>query len=189
MEGDVLGMSTMIFADEVVDRRPHRRAAPSDEVEIKSRRSRSRSSWSTRSPPTSSRPSTRTPTASEVLALIERKAAGEEIAVQPATEEEAAPVPDLMAALKASLDAVQKDGKKKPPQEARRQEGAGEEEGRGQGLSGKRSSRNPSTAQRIASRRLTPPRSVNTPGIDFGYRRRHASTIRSSGSAGFRDNR
>jgi DNA end-binding protein Ku len=50
----------------------------------------------------------------EVLALIERKAEGKEIAVQPAAEEEAAPVPDLMAALKASLDAVQKDGKKKP---------------------------------------------------------------------------
>jgi DNA end-binding protein Ku len=42
----------------------------------------------------------------EVLDLIERKAAGEEIAVQPAREEEEAPVPDLMSALKASLDAV-----------------------------------------------------------------------------------
>jgi DNA end-binding protein Ku len=42
----------------------------------------------------------------EVLDLIERKAAGEEIAVQPAAEEDEEPVPDLMAALKASLDAV-----------------------------------------------------------------------------------
>ena len=42
----------------------------------------------------------------EVLALIERKAQGEEIAVQPAAEETEAPVPDLMSALKASLDAV-----------------------------------------------------------------------------------
>jgi len=40
-----------------------------------------------------------------VLELIERKAAGEEIAVQPAAEEPAA-VPDLMAALEASLAAV-----------------------------------------------------------------------------------
>jgi DNA end-binding protein Ku len=40
-----------------------------------------------------------------VLELIEKKAAGEEIAVQP-QQEEAAPVPDLMSALKASLDAV-----------------------------------------------------------------------------------
>jgi DNA end-binding protein Ku len=42
----------------------------------------------------------------EVLALIERKAQGEEIAVQPTAEETAAPAPDLMSALKASLDAV-----------------------------------------------------------------------------------
>ena len=40
-----------------------------------------------------------------VLELIDRKAAGEEIAVQPAPEEPAR-VPDLMAALEASLDAV-----------------------------------------------------------------------------------
>jgi DNA end-binding protein Ku len=47
----------------------------------------------------------------DVLALIERKAAGEEIAVQPAKEEDEEPVPDLMAALKASLDAVrERDG-------------------------------------------------------------------------------
>ena len=47
----------------------------------------------------------------EVLALIERKAQGEEIAVQPAPEEVAAPAPDLMSALKASLDAVrERDG-------------------------------------------------------------------------------
>lgn len=44
-----------------------------------------------------------------VLDLIERKAAGEEIAVQPASE--APPeVPDLMAALEASVAAVRGDG-------------------------------------------------------------------------------
>jgi DNA end-binding protein Ku len=41
----------------------------------------------------------------KVLQLIEQKASGEEVVVQPAAEEEA-PVPDLMSALKASLDAV-----------------------------------------------------------------------------------
>jgi DNA end-binding protein Ku len=41
-----------------------------------------------------------------VLAMIERKAQGETIAVQPAPEEDAEPAPDLMSALKASLDAV-----------------------------------------------------------------------------------
>jgi DNA end-binding protein Ku len=47
-----------------------------------------------------------------VLDLIERKAAGEEIAVQPQAEEPAA-APDLMAALEASLAAVGKDEPKK----------------------------------------------------------------------------
>jgi DNA end-binding protein Ku len=47
----------------------------------------------------------------EVLALVERKAQGEHIAVQPAAEEAEEPVPDLMSALKASLDAVRaRDG-------------------------------------------------------------------------------
>jgi DNA end-binding protein Ku len=43
-----------------------------------------------------------------VLNLIERKAAGEEIAVQPEAEEPDA-APDLMAALEASLAAVRSD--------------------------------------------------------------------------------
>jgi DNA end-binding protein Ku len=44
-----------------------------------------------------------------VLELIERKAAGEEIVTQPAAEAPA-PVPDLMAALEASVAAVRGDG-------------------------------------------------------------------------------
>ena len=48
-----------------------------------------------------------------VLELIERKAAGEEIAVQPQAEEPSA-APDLMAALEASLAAVKTDGGQKP---------------------------------------------------------------------------
>jgi len=47
----------------------------------------------------------------QVLDLIERKAAGEEIAVQPQAEEPEA-APDLMAALEASLAEVGKDDKK-----------------------------------------------------------------------------
>jgi DNA end-binding protein Ku len=46
----------------------------------------------------------------EVLALIERKAEGKEIAVQPPVEEVRAATPDLMSALKASLDAVRAAG-------------------------------------------------------------------------------
>ena len=48
-----------------------------------------------------------------VLEMIERKAAGEEVAVQPAAEEPAK-VPDLMAALEASLAAVGDSGADKP---------------------------------------------------------------------------
>jgi DNA end-binding protein Ku len=48
-----------------------------------------------------------------VLDLIERKAAGEEIAIQPQAEEPAA-APDLMAALEASLAAVGEDSEPKP---------------------------------------------------------------------------
>src|SRR5207248_1316677 len=55
----------------------------------------------------------------QVLDLIERKAAGEEIAVQPQAEEPTA-APDLMAALEASLAAVKDGGEpatktKRPP--------------------------------------------------------------------------
>jgi DNA end-binding protein Ku len=45
----------------------------------------------------------------KVLELIERKAAGEEIAVQPEAPQPAR-APDLMAALEASLAAVKQDG-------------------------------------------------------------------------------
>jgi DNA end-binding protein Ku len=54
----------------------------------------------------------------QVLELIERKASGEEIVLQPETEEPA-PTPDLMAALEQSLEAARKraagDGKAEKP--------------------------------------------------------------------------
>ena len=58
----------------------------------------------------------------KVLELIERKAQGEEIAVQPEAPEPAK-VPDLMAALEASLAAVKTDDKKDgaAPRRRRRQ--------------------------------------------------------------------
>ena len=48
-----------------------------------------------------------------MLDLIERKAAGEEIAIQPEAEEPAA-APDLMAALEASLAAVGDEEPERP---------------------------------------------------------------------------
>jgi DNA end-binding protein Ku len=113
MEGGVLGMSTMIFADEVVP--PDRLDDLPGDVETKKQEVEMArmliDSLASDFEPEKYEDTYR----EEVLALIERKAEGKEIAVQPVTEEEAAPVPDLMAALKASLDAVQQDGKKKKP--------------------------------------------------------------------------
>ena len=70
----------------------------------------------------------------QVLEMIERKAQGEEIAVQPAAEEPAR-VPDLMAALEASLAAVKDRGASdgaaaaKPKKRAPRRRAAREEAG------------------------------------------------------------
>ena len=64
-----------------------------------------------------------------MLELIERKAQGEEIAVQPEAPEPAK-VPDLMAALEASLAAVKPDdkqdggGAKKSKKSAKREKAA-----------------------------------------------------------------
>jgi DNA end-binding protein Ku len=54
-----------------------------------------------------------------VLNLIERKAAGEEIAIEPQAEEPAA-APDLMAALEASLAAVGEESEPKPKSKSSR---------------------------------------------------------------------
>jgi DNA end-binding protein Ku len=106
MEGGVLGMSTMIFADEVVP--PDRIDDIPDDV-VTNEREVEMAKMLVDSLAGDFEPGKYADSYREdVLALIERKAEGKEVAVQPAREEEAKPVPDLMAALKASLDAVQK---------------------------------------------------------------------------------
>src|SRR5229473_1526220 len=80
--GDVLTMSTMLFHDEVV---------PVDRLDELPQADKA------------------TKTTKRELDLIERKAEGEEIAVSAPPAEEAKPVPDLMAALEASIKAA-KDG-------------------------------------------------------------------------------
>jgi len=106
MDGDVLGMATMIFADEVVDADRIDELDAAREVEVNSRElgiaKQLVESLAGEFEPGKYHDTYR----EEVLALVERKAAGEEIAVQPQAEEADEPVPDLMAALKASLDAV-----------------------------------------------------------------------------------
>jgi DNA end-binding protein Ku len=104
--GEALGMATMLFADEIL---PPERL---DEiVEAESVKTTGREldiakqlveSLAGEFEPDSFRDTHR----EQVLALIERKAQGKAIAVQPAPKEAAAPAPDLMSALKASLDAV-----------------------------------------------------------------------------------
>jgi DNA end-binding protein Ku len=104
--GDVLGMTTMIFADEVIDPERIDDMPDPDEVGATDREldiaKQLVESLAGDFQPDKYHDSYR----EEVLSLIERKAAGEEISVQAPREEEEEPVPDLMSALKASLDAV-----------------------------------------------------------------------------------
>jgi DNA end-binding protein Ku len=111
MEGDVLGMATMIFADEVIDPDRIDELDSAREVEVNDRELSIAKQLVESLSGEFEADKYRDTYREEVLALIERKAAGEEIAVQPAREEAEEPVPDLMAALKASLDAVrERDG-------------------------------------------------------------------------------
>ena len=104
--GDVLGMSTMLFADEVVDPDKVDELASARDVDTTKREldiaKQLIDSLAGPFEPDKYHDEYR----DQVLNLVERKAAGEEIAVQPEAEEDDAPVPDLMAALKASLDQV-----------------------------------------------------------------------------------
>jgi DNA end-binding protein Ku len=102
---DVLEMATMLFADEIVD--PERLDDIPDADDVKTNdRELAIAKQLVESLAGEFEPEKYHDTYREaVLEMIERKAAGEEIAIQPEAEE-AAPVPDLMSALKASLDAV-----------------------------------------------------------------------------------
>ena len=116
--GEVLTLSTMLFGDEVL--------APDllDELDSVSETEASErelamarqliDSLSSEFEPSKYRDEYR----DRVLALIERKAGGEEIAAPPA--EEPQPAPDLMAALEASLAAVQSDRPPPAPQPRKR---------------------------------------------------------------------
>lgn len=104
--GDVLAMSTMNFHDEIVDADQLDEVPARDDVEARPRElemakqlvNSLAEAWEPEKYEDTYR--------EQVLAMIERKAAGEEIAVQPDAKDDESPVPDLMSALKASLDAV-----------------------------------------------------------------------------------
>jgi len=107
--GDVLMMETMLFHDEVVPAQdiedlPEEKELKATDRELKMAQQLI-DSLSSEFDPTSYRDEYR----EKVLELIEMKASGQEIAVQPEAPEPAK-VPDLMAALEASLAAVKDDG-------------------------------------------------------------------------------
>src|SRR5829696_8639314 len=118
--GGVLMLSTMLFGDEVnapdrLDELEGLADVEANEREV-AMAEQLIESLSTPFDPSAFRDEYR----DKVLELIERKAAGEEVAVQPVAE--ARPeVPDLMAALEASVAAVRSDGDGAPsPAPARR---------------------------------------------------------------------
>ncbi|HXN38165.1 MAG TPA: Ku protein [Solirubrobacteraceae bacterium] len=104
--GEALGMATMLFADEVLP--PERVDEIAEAAQVKTtRRELDVAKQLIDSLAGDFQPDKYSDTyRQQVLALIERKAEGKQIAVQPEPEEVAAPAPDLMSALKASLDAV-----------------------------------------------------------------------------------
>jgi len=104
-DGDLLVMETMVFADEVVgtediDDLPESKDLKVSERELKMARQLIESLTDTFDPS-----KYKDEYREKVLELIEAKADGQEITVAPA-EQEPAKVPDLMAALEASLAAV-----------------------------------------------------------------------------------
>jgi DNA end-binding protein Ku len=116
-DGDLLVMETMVFADEVVgteelDGLPDAKELKVSERELKMARQLIESLTDEFDPG-----KYKDEYREKVLQLIERKAEGEEIAVQPEAPEPAK-VPDLMAALEASLAAVRSDDDEKPKKKA-----------------------------------------------------------------------
>jgi DNA end-binding protein Ku len=107
-KGRVLAMSTMLFEDEVIDG-DSLDEAPENGAKT-TKRELDMAQQLIESLTGDFEPGKYRDTYRErVLDLVDRKAAGEEIAVQPAAEEPAK-VPDLMAALEASVNAVKQRG-------------------------------------------------------------------------------
>ena len=108
--GDVLTMETLVYADEVVDAGTLDEAGVA-EVEVSDKElAVARQLIEMLSGPFEAG-NYRDDYRDSVLALIERKVAGEEVTIAPAPAPPAA-VPDLMAALQASIAAVGKHGEK-----------------------------------------------------------------------------
>jgi DNA end-binding protein Ku len=142
--GEILSMASMNFADEVIDPESFDEA-PGEDVDTSKREVQMAQqlidSLTTEFEPTKYHDTYR----ERVLEMIEAKADGQEIAVQPVEEPE--PVPDLMAALEASLAAAKK---------GRGSDGGGSGEGRKKSTSNgggrKRSSSSSSSSKSKSSK-------------------------------------
>jgi DNA end-binding protein Ku len=150
--GEALGMATMLFADEITP--PERIDEVREAAEVKTTKRELEmaiqlvASLAGDFDPDRYRDSYR----QEVLDLIERKAQGKEIAVQPAPEEVAQPAPDLMSALKASLEAVrEREGEGARAKPKRRQPAAAKASGK-KPASGKAAGKKPGTSRSAAKR-------------------------------------
>jgi DNA end-binding protein Ku len=106
MGENVLAMSTMVYPDEVVDAATIDEIGAVEDVEVNSRELDIAKQLVDSLAGSFDADKYRDTYREEVLALVERKAEGKEIAIQPTAEEDEGEVPDLMSALKASLDAV-----------------------------------------------------------------------------------
>jgi DNA end-binding protein Ku len=107
--GDVLVMSSMLFPDEVVPP-DNLDELPDDSVKSSERELKMARQLIESLAGDFDHDKYHDTYREQVIEMIERKAQGEEIAVQPAAEETTTKVPDLMAALEASLAAVKDRG-------------------------------------------------------------------------------
>ena len=133
--GDVLTMETMLFADELIAADGLDEMPDADVKATERELSMARQlieAQATEFDPTKYRDEYR----ERVLELIERKAAGEEIVVQPLSEE-SKEVPDLMAALEQSLAAAQ-GGRRKAPAKTTSNGGAAAKKASGSGKAAKK---------------------------------------------------
>jgi len=106
MGENVLALSTMVYPDEVVDASSIDELGAVEDVEVNDRELDIAKQLVDSLAGAFDADKYRDTYREAVLALVERKAEGREIAVQPTADEDEAEVPDLMSALKASLDAV-----------------------------------------------------------------------------------
>ncbi len=158
--GEVLALTTMLFGDEVLSPDRIDELEGLDDAQASNREltmaQQLIDSLSAEFEPSRYRDEYR----ERVLELIERKAAGEEIAVQPQAEEPAA-APDLMAALEASLAAMKGD-EEEPAAEAEKPKPQGESGGKSKksATNGAKSAKSSGTAAKGAksagSRRREP---------------------------------